>query len=67
MEMENIGCGCIGTIILILVFLIICGMAYIFGWLFTLLLPIVVIVGCIIIALWVFDWIIEEIRKIFER
>lgn len=65
--MENIGCGCIGTIILILVFLIICGMAYIFGWLFTLLLPIVVIVGCIIIALWVFDWIIEEIRKIFER
>ena len=63
--MENIGCGCIGTLILIL--LVVCGVAYLFGWLFTLLLPVVIIVGCIVIAFWVFDWIIEEIKRIFER
>lgn len=58
--MENIGCGCIGTMILI--FLVVCGIAYLFGWLFTLLLPIIIIIGCIVIAWWIFEWIIKELK-----
>lgn len=62
--MGELGCGCL--IWIIIVILLFCGLAYIFGWFAAMLFPIIIIVICILLVVWLIDIIVKLLKNLWD-